>query len=164
MAPDNSENILILDYKAKYRRDFKELNYEWLEKYFTVEPYDELVLSDPEGKIIKLGGCVLFAQLDGTIVGTCALLKHTDRKYELAKMGVSEKYRGRKIGRTLCQAAIDRAKRLGAHKLVLATSPRLEAANYLYQRMGFKKADLSEIGPLPYGRHSICMVLNLDAI
>ena len=160
---DTAENVEIIEFRPKYRAAFKEINHEWLEKYFVVEPYDKIVLNDPQGQIIQHGGVVLFARLGSDIVGTCALLKHTEHKYELAKMGVLENCHGRGIGRKLISQAIKRARALGADTLVLATSPRLEAANRLYEKMGFKPADLDDIGPLPYARHTIVLSMDLTA-
>ncbi len=153
--------IEILEFKPKYARYFKEINQEWLEEFFTVEPYDRIVLEDPYGEIIAHGGVVLFAAINNEIVGTCALIKHTAAKYELAKMGVERSYRGKGIGRKLTEAAIAKARLLGAETLVLATSTSLEAANALYNGMGFHEVGLDEIGPLPYKRKSIVMRLNL---
>ena len=63
----------------------------------------------------------------------------------------------------LCEAAIDRARSLGATTLVLATSELLVTANQLYHRLGFEPADMAIIGPLPYKRPSIAMVKHLTA-
>jgi GNAT superfamily N-acetyltransferase len=153
--------IEIVEYQPRYARYFRDLNYEWLEEYFEVEPYDRIVLNDPQKQIIKLGGYVFFALADAEVVGTCALLKHTERKYELAKMGVTERFRGRGVSHLLTQAAIDKARALGAETLVLATSRLLPTANHLYQSMGFQYADLSVIGPLPYKRETIVMAIEL---
>jgi len=153
--------IEIVEYQPHYARYFRDLNYEWLEKYFEVEPYDRIVLNDPQKQIIKLGGYVFFARVEAEVVGACALLKHTERKYELAKMGVTERFRGRGVGRRLTQAAIDKARALGAEKLVLATSRLLPAANHLYESLGFQYADMSVIGPLPYKRETIVMAMEL---
>ncbi len=150
--------VEIIEFKTKYRQAFRDLNYAWLKKYFEVEPYDEIVLSDPKTHIISKGGVVLMARLDDEIVGTCALLRQTERKYELAKLAVNEAYQGRRIGRMLCEAAISKARSLGATTLVLATSELLVTANALYHRLGFTKTDLSAIGPLPYKRPTIAMI------
>jgi ribosomal protein S18 acetylase RimI-like enzyme len=159
--PLSEPSVEIVKFHQRYARYFRDLNYEWLEKYFEVEPYDRIILNDPQKQVIKLGGRVLFARVKGKVVGTCALLKHTDRKYELAKMAVAESFRGRGVGRLLTQAAIDKARELGADVLVLATSRLLPAANHLYESMGFRSVDQSEIGPLPYRRESIVMALDL---
>lgn len=157
----DKNKIEILEFKPKYARLFREINREWLEEFFTVEPYDQIVLDDPVGQIIARGGYILLAKVDGEVVGTCALLKHTSTKYELAKMGVFRAYRGKGIGRKLAEAAIAKSVQIGADTLVLATSKDLEAANALYHSMGFQEVNLSEIGPLPYKRKSIVMRMNL---
>jgi ribosomal protein S18 acetylase RimI-like enzyme len=153
--------IKIVDFHPRYSHLFRDLNYEWLEEFFEIEPYDRIVLGDPQKHIIRHGGCILFAQVKREIVGTCALQKHTEKKYELAKMSVSSTHRGNGIGHALARAAIERARTLGADKLVLATSKKLLAANHLYESLGFKYVDLSEIGPLPYKRESVVMALKL---
>ena len=61
----------------------------------------------------------------------------------------------------LTQAAIDKARALGAETLVLATSRLLPVANHLYESLGFQHADMSVIGPLPYKRETIVMVMEL---
>ena len=155
-------NIEIIDFKTKFSDQFRDINYDWLEKYFEVEPYDRIVLNDPQGQVIKRGGYIFMARVDDKIVGTCALLKHTDKKYELAKMGVYETHQGLGIGRLLTKTAIDKARQVGGEVLVLATSRLLPAANKLYQSMGFKETDIDAIGPLPYRRESIVMVLDLQ--
>ena len=155
------QEVEILEFKPKYARHFEAINRAWLEEYFEVEPYDHIVMNDPHGQIIAHGGFVLFAKIGGEIVGTCALLKHTELKYELAKMGVLKPYRGRGVGRMLTEAAIEKARKVGADTVILATSNSLKAANELYGSMGFHQVDLSEIGPLPYKRKSIVMRLRL---
>ncbi len=155
--------VEIIDFKPKYAKAFRDINYAWLEKYFSVEVYDRIVLEDPQNQIIAHGGHILLARVGGEIVGVCALLKQTESKYELAKMGVREKFRGRGLGRLLAEAAITKARELGATTLVLATSRSLITANHLYHRLGFIEVDRSEIGPLPYKRESIVMALELSA-
>jgi putative acetyltransferase len=157
----SASEIEVVEFRSSYAHRFRDINYEWLEEYFEIEPYDRIVLNDPQKQIIGLGGVVFLAQVAGEIVGTGALLKHTPVKYELAKMGVVKSFRGRGVGRRLTNEAIVRARRLGAETLVLATSKQLEAANHLYQSLGFEYVDLSVIGPLPYKRETIVMALKL---
>ena len=153
--------IEILDYQRRYAKHFRDLNYEWLEEFFEVEPYDEIVLNDPKKHIIQTGGAILFARCDREIVGTCALMKHTERKYELAKMGVAKGLRGRGVGRVMADVAIERARELGASTLILATSTILKPANHLYESLGFEPAEIRVLGPLPYKRESIAMSMGL---
>ncbi len=160
-SSDRQKEITIIDFKRKYARNFRDINRAWIEEYFELEQYDLIMINDPEGQIIAHGGCVLFAVIDGDVVGTCALLRHAERKYELAKMGVLKAYHNRGVGKKLAEAAIQKARALGADVLVLATSRKLEAANHLYRSLGFCDVDLAEVGPLPYKRESIAMRLSL---
>jgi ribosomal protein S18 acetylase RimI-like enzyme len=132
-----------------------------LQQYFAVEKSDEQFLSDPQEKVIKPGGFVLFARLDGKIVGTEALIKHDEQTYELTKMAVTKESQGRQVGRKLALEAIKRAKNVGANQLVLLTSPSLTAAYNLYRSLGFVEISLAQSWVTNYHRQSIAMSLDL---
>lgn len=155
------EKVEITDYRPQFKRYFKSLNLEWLQEYFAVEEEDKRLLSDPHGRIIKPGGFVLFARLDGKIVGTAALLRHDQRIYELTKMAVTREARGHQVGRKLALAAIERAKKAGAKRVVLMTSSRLTAACSLYRSLGFVEISGAQPWAAAYQRESIPMSLDL---
>jgi N-acetylglutamate synthase-like GNAT family acetyltransferase len=119
------------------------------------------MLSDPNTKIVKTGGAVLFASLDEDIVGTCALIKHHGSTFELAKMAVTKKYRGRSIGRKLIIAIINKAKTLGASELYLQTSSKLKVANHLYNKLGFTTTTTTPLIKKKYERSTFVMKLDL---
>jgi ribosomal protein S18 acetylase RimI-like enzyme len=50
---------------------------------------------------------------------------------------VDEKRRGMRIGEALSQACLDYAEQAGAPQVMLTSNPGRQAANRLYQRMGF---------------------------
>ena len=54
---------------------------------------------------------------------------------------VDEARRGRGIGEALTREAIERARTAGARAVNLTSHPRREAANRLYQRLGFERRD-----------------------
>lgn len=138
---------------------FKTLNLEWLEKYFSVEPHDVEVLSNPEEHIIKPGGEIFFARTDNEIVGTCALIKHSDETYELAKMAVTESVQGKGIGKKLASAVIEYAKKNGGAFLFLESNTKLVPAISLYRSLGFVEMPYPE--PSVYKRSNIYMRLEL---
>ena len=155
------DQIEIVDYEPAFKRYFKQLNYEWLKKYFRIEPFDKKILGDPENSVIKAGGFILFARLDGKVIGTVAMKKLNPAVYELSKMAVQPEYRQRQAGLKLCEFAINKAKSAGAETIILATSPRLPAANKLYASLGFADCP-DEFGILKgVRRRSITMQLNL---
>lgn len=137
------EDVLILDYNGKLKNHFKELNEEWIQKYFELEKKDKEMLGNPDKHIIKKGGTILFAQYHHEIVGTCALIKYSNDRYELAKMAVTTSAQGKKIGEKLMLASIEKAKQLKAKKIFLVSNTKLYAALSLYKKMGFVTVPLT---------------------
>ena len=131
------QNVNIVPYNARYKKDFKILNYEWLNKYFEVEPIDERILSNPEKEILNGGGQIFFAKENNKVVGTCAVKKVSARSFELTKMAVSENSQGKQIGKKLALAAIAYSKEKNAKEITLETSRKLESAMALYHKLGF---------------------------
>jgi DNA-binding MarR family transcriptional regulator/predicted GNAT family N-acyltransferase len=154
-----NEAIEIIDYLPQHRTTFRDLNYEWLNKYFTIESTDRKLLSNPEKEIINNGGYVFFAKAQDQIVGTAALIKHDSKTYELAKMAVTESARGKQIGRKLAETVIKRAKEKRAVTLFLETSLKLDPALNLYKKLGFEQVEFSR--PSKYKRSTIKMALAL---
>lgn len=142
-------DLEIIEYDPIYKDDFKNLNIEWIEKYFTIEPHDLEQLDDPEGYILNNGGMIFFAKYGNEIVGTCALIKTDVTSYELAKMAVSPKYQGIGAGRKLGQTAIEAAQKLGATYLYLESNQKLTPALTLYKSLGFVEVP---IGDTPFAR------------
>jgi GNAT superfamily N-acetyltransferase/DNA-binding MarR family transcriptional regulator len=153
-----SQQVEIIDYEPQYAEAFKQLNYAWIEKHFKVEIADQESLNSPDKKILQSGGWILLARYHSEIVGTCALIKLTNQRYELAKMTVAEHARGNNIGWLLGRAAIQKARELGAKTLYLESNTKLEPAIRLYQKLGFQRV----VGqPSPYERCNIQMELQL---
>ena len=153
------EEVEILDYQPQLKSYFRELNYEWIEKYFTIEEIDKQQLNNPE-QIVKNGGKVFFAGYGGNIVGTCALIKVDEGVYELAKMAVTEEFKGKQIGKKLGIKVVEAAKDLGAKKLILESNKKLTPALNLYRKIGFKEIDESHESV--YCRANIKMEMDLN--
>jgi GNAT superfamily N-acetyltransferase len=146
------DGLEIITFDARYRDDFKRLNVAWLQRYFRVEPIDEQVLSNPEREILAGGGEILFARLQGAIVGTVALKPESDASFELTKMAVDESWQGRGFGKRLLDVACERAKALGAPRVILYSQRSLKAAVTMYAKYGFTEL------PLIDPRYSRCDV------
>lgn len=151
-------NIEIVGYKDELAKYFTALNIAWLKKYFVVELIDHERLSDPKKFIIDEGGFIYFADVDGKIAGTFALIKIDKGIYELSKMAVEESSLGKKIGNKMLEFCIDEAKGLKAHKIILYSNTKLEPAIHLYQKFGFKEVPLNNSG---YERANIKMEINI---
>jgi len=124
-------------FRPEWAPHFDRINTEWLERWFAVEPVDRAMLSDPKTHVIDHGGAILFAALDGEIIGTCALLKESEGVYELSKMAVETGFRGLGAGRKLVEAAIAEYERRGGTMLFLESNRRLAPALTLYESVGF---------------------------
>jgi GNAT superfamily N-acetyltransferase len=147
----------IVEYESGHQRWFEQLNRQWIEQYFWIEPVDEEVLQYPEKNILEKGGAILMATSNGEVAGTVALKRVDSEMFEFTKMAVDEKYRGQKIGRALGQAAIKKAKELGAKKIILYSNTVLAPAIELYRKLGFAEVPVDG----PYKRSNIKMELNL---
>lgn len=148
----------ILDFAPEFAGRFRELNEEWISHYFFMEEADHQSLGNPQGYIIDKGGCILMARYKGEIVGTCALINEGNGVFELAKMAVSPKAQGLKIGKLLGEAAVEKAKQAGAVKLYLVSNRRLETALNLYSKLGFVEVPMP---PSIYERADIKMEMKL---
>lgn len=153
--------ITILDYSPKMKKHFQRLNYEWLEEYFSIEEKDKSILLYPKEKIINCGGTIFFALVDDEVAGTCAVIRHPDKKFELAKMAVTKKYQTRGIGRILIDTAIEWVRDQKAQELFLLTNERLVAANFLYKKSGFVRMENNPIDGAHYQRKTYAMKLDL---
>lgn len=136
--------LTIVPYEAHYHSSFKALNLEWLERFNLKEDLDVMVLEEPEKMIISRGGFIWVALMDGVVIGTAAIMKEHDGVYELAKMSVAEGYRGKGISKLLIETCIEKAKALGATKLVLFSNSQLQTAIKLYRQYGFKHVAVEE--------------------
>jgi ribosomal protein S18 acetylase RimI-like enzyme len=93
------------------------------------------------GEIIASPACRLFvARLDGRVVGSLTLVLFripTGLRAWIEDVVVDEAARGSGVGAELNKAALEEAKRFGAKTVDLTSRPSREAANRLYQRLGF---------------------------
>ncbi|MDJ0590312.1 MAG: GNAT family N-acetyltransferase [Pleurocapsa sp. MO_226.B13] len=153
-----SQQIEIIDYSNEFQDNFREINYEWIQRYFKLEESDYQSLNNPKQKILQPGGHIYLARHNNKIVGTCALIKVNEDTYELAKMAVTKNNRGKGIGWLLGQAAITKARELGAKTIVLESNTILKPAIALYQKLGFRKVVAQ---PSAYKRCNIQMELKL---
>lgn len=97
---------------------------------------------DRLGAIVGSSDTVLFiARVDGRIIGSLTLAFYripTGLKAWIEDVVVDEAGRGRGVGRLLSEAALVEARRRGSKDVSLTSRPSREAANRLYQRLGFE--------------------------
>lgn len=152
--------VNIVDYvpgNPLHRHAFASLNREWVEKYFVVEQVDEDFFQNPESITFDLGGTIIFAEVDGELAGTVALVKRDDG-YEFSKMAVSPRFQGLGIGRKIAEAMIERSRKMGLPYIRLMSNRKLTPAISLYKSLGFYEIPMQSN---LYARSDISMQLDL---
>ena len=153
----NNSNICIHEYETKFDKDFFVLNKAWIEKSWILEESDKKDLLNPK-KIIDNGGQVFFAVEKQSAIGTVAMIKSSDYKFELAKMTVKENYRGKGIANMLMDQCLNFAKQKNAKEIFLISNDSLTIARNLYDKYGFKEVDLDSN---KYDRGNVKMILKI---
>jgi GNAT superfamily N-acetyltransferase len=149
--------VTVVPFRSEFAGEFRRLNLDWIERLFAVEEPDRKVLDDPEQSIVAKGGMIFFA-LDGdAVVGTVAMIRFSDLRYELAKMAVATGHQRRGIGELLGHACRDWAQTKGVRIVFLETNSRLANAIRLYERLGFRHA--VDPHPSDYARADVYMEL-----
>ena len=148
-----SSVIEILEYQPEHQPWFEKLNRDWIEKYFRMEAIDEQVLQNPDKYILQHGGAIFMALYQKEMAGTVALRFVEEGVYEFTKMGVAERFQGKKIGEMLSQVAIQFAKSKKARKIILYSNTKLTPAISLYRKLGFAEVPVDG----PYKRCDIKM-------
>ena len=105
-------DLVLRNFRPGDEEAFRLLNEEWIERYFRLEEKDRETLNNPR-KILDAGGQIVMALLGEERVGCCALICTGADEFEIAKMTVTDKYRGRGFGRAVLAGTIDEARRIG---------------------------------------------------
>lgn len=151
--------IEVVTFNKKYLPAFVEFNREWIEKHFAIEAMDIAQLESPYARILEPGGEIFFVLEEGHPAATCAMVPHGPGCFEIAKMAVTPRARGRGYGDLMMKTAIRWAIAKHASRIVLLSNTVLAPAISLYQKHGFQT---TRLGPHPdYERCNIEMVLEI---
>lgn len=134
-------------------------------------PYRER-LADP-GQRLEGASAVLVAELDGRLAGTVTFVLPGDREWEHRRepagdagfriLAVAPWAEGRGVGRALVEACLERARRAGAHRMVITSMAWMGRAHRLYEARGFVyRPDLDVRFPSGLG-HTYVLDLQPDA-
>jgi GNAT superfamily N-acetyltransferase len=131
-----AEDVEIRPYEPADEAGFAQLVETVLNEYgFNVDPILDGDLEHPE---ITYQG-VWVAIDNDRLVGSVAMRLLDDRRAELKRMYLQPEHRGRGLGRTLLNHAIDWARDRGCQAIVLGTSTAMTAAQRLYESAGFSR-------------------------
>ena len=150
--------IEIVGFNKKYSEQFFMLNKAWIEESWHLEDSDKKDLLNPD-KIFEDGGQVFFALENKIAIGTVAMIKSSDDRFELAKMTVQEDFRGKGAANMLMDECLKFAKQNNSREIFLISNDSLKIARNLYDKYGFKEVKLDSH---KYDRGNVKMSLTLD--
>ena len=133
----------VIEYQEKYRKDFIGLNTEWLERFYTVEPFDQDMM-DRVDELIQAGAMVYFAIEDGKVLATCMTMPLSGGTWEMCKLAAVGQYTGTGAGSAVFLACMDYAISHGAEKLSLISCRALKPAIHIYEKFGFREVPLNK--------------------
>ena len=149
--------ISIIGFKKQYSKEFFLLNKEWIEESWHLEDSDKKDLLNPD-KIFENGGQVFFALDNKIVIGTVAMIKSSNDRFELAKMTVKYCFRGKGIANMLMDECLKFAKKNNAREIFLISNDSLIIARNLYDKYGFKEVELDS---QKYERGNVKMSLKI---
>lgn len=153
-------DVVVRPFQPGDEAAFRDINLEWIERFFAVEAKDREVLGNPHKYILDPGGAIILAIDGDTPVGAVALMVMGDESVELAKMGVRPQAQGKGAGRMLVAAAVATAREMGMKRVYIETNSKLGPALKLYHDAGFQP--LKQSIPSPYARADVQLELFLD--
>ena len=152
--------LQIIDYQPEWQSVFERMNRAWIEENFTLEEADAQVIMQPEKYILQPGGAILMAKKADDFVGTVSMQKVDDQTFEMIKLTVDKRFRGQGFGKSLCEAIMEKARELGATRMILYSNTTHAApAIAMYRKYGFLELPLEPDSP--YQRADIKMEIPL---
>jgi len=100
------------------------------------------------GDYVRPMGCLLLAVYKGQPVGCVGLRKLNEGICEMKRLYVREQFRGLGIGKTLAEAVIEQARKIGYKYMRLDTAASMDVARALYVSFGFKQTSPYRYNPI----------------
>jgi GNAT superfamily N-acetyltransferase len=101
-------------------------------------------IDDITAHYIAEGQAFIIAEIDGTLVGTGALIGEDERTGRIVRMSVAREMRRKGIAQALMARLIELARERGYSRLVLETNLGWGDAIGFYQRCGFREYERGE--------------------
>ena len=118
----------------------------------------DLELANLPGDYAPPEGCLLIAVWRAEVAGCVGLRRFRPAICEMKRLYSRPRFRGLGIGRALCGAVIDKARKIGYERMRLDTLPSMETARGLYAWFGFREIEPYRYNPIE-GAHFMELVL-----
>lgn len=127
----------IVPYNPKYKKDFIEMNKQWISEMFEMETEDIRELQNIE-PIIRKGGNIFFALNENDAVMACCMIgPREDGDWEIMKFAAKGMYTGSGAGNACLNACIEYAKEKGIGRIIIVSNKKCVHALHLYRKNGF---------------------------
>ena len=93
-------------------------------------------------------GCLLLARWQGQVAGCVVLRKFEEDRCEMKRLYVRPDFQGKKIGKTLAEAVIEKARSAGYTHMQFDTLPTMKPARRLYAELGFQEIPAYRYNPI----------------
>ncbi len=110
----------------------------WVDNSLCFESFEAELARLPGAYSREHGGALLVAVEGMAFAGCVGLRRLDERTAEMKRLYLREAYRGRGAGEAMVEAVVARARDLGYGALRLDTLLKMEAAQKLYERLGFR--------------------------
>ena len=132
----------ITDHLSAVRFLFKEYA-EWMEHELCFEGFAQELENLP-GEYVPPDGFLLLAFVDESPAGCIALRRFDEETCEMKRLWVNEKFRDKKIGYSLIENFLIKAKALDYNYVRLETTPKMSKAMDLYLSFNFQMVSNSD--------------------
>ncbi|MET0553209.1 MAG: GNAT family N-acetyltransferase [Vicinamibacteria bacterium] len=136
---------------AELRRLFREYA-DGLGVDLGFQGFEEELASLP-GDYVRPGGTLVLARVDGAPAGCVAAHPWSGTTGEMKRLFVREAFRGTGCGEALVRHVLEWARAAGYRSLVLDTLPSMQAAQRMYERLGFRERSAYRPNPVAGTRY-----------
>ncbi len=134
----------VVPYDKKYKKDFIEMNKQWITEMFVLEEEDLAVLNNID-QAIDEGGQIFFAiDDDENVLACCMIAPLSNGEWEIEKFCARGMYTGTGAGTACLKACMDYAKEKQVEKIVIVTNTKCEQAVHLYRKFGFTEVPVDK--------------------
>ena len=102
----------------------------------------------------NVGDAFFVAVANGSVIGTVAVKKESDRVAILRRFLVAPSHRGQKIGLQLIERVLDFCKEVGYQEVVVKTTAAMKRAIDVCKQVGFQERGHIELGPIQIARYA----------